>query len=157
MNRKGFTLVELLAALVILGILVSIGGVAITATINGSKEKNYETLVANVKSAVESYYQECKYGLNAEKKENGGQYLPSDCLSKTTLGNLVTYGYLNYNGKKNSDDKNYNILINPKTDDNITNCTVTYSVDDINGKMTLTSSGDAKCPTTKHYQGDFKD
>jgi len=156
MNRKGFTLVELLAALVILGILVSIGGVAITKTINGSKEKNYETLVANIKSGVEAYYQECKYGLNAEKKENGGQYLPYDCLEQTTLGNLVKYGYLNYNGKKTSNDKNYNILINPKTDDDITNCTVAYSVD-INGKMTLTSSGVAKCPTTKHYQGDFKD
>ena len=136
MNRKGFTLVELLAALVILGILVSIGGVAITKTISGSKEKNYKTLVANIKSGVEVYYQECNYG---------GK---TGCSTIISLKKLVDDGYIS------SNDGNGN-LVNPKNDANINTCQIKYS---FSGNKIIVEyySGDTiNCPTTNHYAGNY--
>ena len=62
MNRKGFTLVELLATITILGIIVTIGGVSISSIMKNARENEYKLLVSNIKDAVEAYYQECTYG-----------------------------------------------------------------------------------------------
>ena len=43
MNKKGFTLVEILTAIVILGILSTLAIVGVTGVINSSKEKYYAT------------------------------------------------------------------------------------------------------------------
>ena len=65
MNKKGFTLVELLATIILLAIVLSLSSIAIIGIINSSKEKNYEQLISNIKDGAEVYYQECKYSKEA--------------------------------------------------------------------------------------------
>lgn len=134
MNKKGFTLIELLATLVILSIVVTIGGVAITRTISNSKEKNYQVLVKNIKSAVETYYHECNYG--------GGSISCSDTLS---LKDLVTYGFISSNGAGGT-------LINPKNDENISSCKIRYTyIATSNSIIVSDVSGNENCPKNADY------
>lgn len=55
MNNKGFTLVELLATIVILGIVLGIVSVSVIGIINKTKEKSEEIFVKNIGSSVQSY------------------------------------------------------------------------------------------------------
>ena len=55
MNRKGFTLVELLATLVILGIIVGIVIISVSGSLGGAKEKTEEVFVDTIKDAMDVY------------------------------------------------------------------------------------------------------
>ncbi len=55
MNRKGFTLVELVAVISILGLLMIIMTPAYNNINNNIKEKNYESKKATIKKAILSY------------------------------------------------------------------------------------------------------
>lgn len=56
MNRKGFTMIELLATIVILGILMSLGIMAYTYNRDRSAKKAYKLMHSNVSSAAENYF-----------------------------------------------------------------------------------------------------
>ena len=104
LNNGGFTLVELLATIVIFAIVAGLGAFSVTAIIKNSKQKNYELLVKNIKDAAEVYYQECKYDMSKELKEaDRGNYcfLAGDRYY-VKLGNLVKYGHLTGNSKLES-------------------------------------------------------
>lgn len=55
-NNKGFTMVELLAAIVILGILSAVAIGAVSWILQRSRENYYVTLEKNVTMAGENYY-----------------------------------------------------------------------------------------------------
>lgn len=55
MNKKGFTLVELLATLVILGIVVGLTVVGINVNIRKTKEKTEEVFIGTIKDAIKMY------------------------------------------------------------------------------------------------------
>ena len=57
-NRKGFTLIEILAAITILGILMGIAIVSITKVIENGKKKHYATAEANMVLAGQSFVQQ---------------------------------------------------------------------------------------------------
>ena len=131
LNKKGFTLVELIATIVVLALVVSISAYAITNIINSAKEKNYELLIKNIKDASETYYQECKYSNNSG----------ITCDDTVTLQDLVNYGYLKGNGTK--DDKME--IVNPKNNEYIGECSIAVKYE--NGKLTIESMSDNNsCP-----------
>lgn len=140
MNRKGFTLVELIATLVILALVMSLGAYSIISIINNSKEKNYELLINNIKDGAETYYNECRFannsGINCTKIDDGSYNI--------SLGDMVKYGYIIGNSTNKDDDK-YTI-VNPNDEENISSCSINIKYE--NGKIIVsanTTSG--SCPT----------
>ena len=55
MNRKGFTLVELLVVLVILVVIMSIAIPSVTSSIERSKQKQKDSKIEIIESAAELY------------------------------------------------------------------------------------------------------
>ena len=58
MNQKGFTLIEILAAITILGILMSIAIVGINGVLDNAKKQYYVSAVKEMKLAGQSYFQD---------------------------------------------------------------------------------------------------
>ena len=143
MNRKGFTLIELLATIIILSIVMGIGAYSIIGIMNNSKEKNYELLIDNIKSGVETYYQECAYGDITETETGVKCNVVGTNTYQITLGDLVTYGYIKGNGEGSNA---LMTLVNPKDDKNINDCTVRVAFS--GGKTVVTAvNPTGSCPT----------
>ena len=144
MNNRGFTLVELLATLILLALVIGLGSVAITSLINNAKNKNYALLITNIKDGAEVYYQECKYANNSRITCTGN----ANNGYTITLGELVTYGYVK--GNSTDESKKYTI-VNPLDDENIKNCQikVTYT----SGKTSVSAiNPSGSCPTNDDYK-----
>lgn len=141
MNNKGFTLVELIATIVLLAIIMGIGAYSITAIIKTTEEKNYNLLIKEIKTSVELYYQECKY-MN-----------DNNCDDQITLGYLVDNGYLQGNAEITIDNEIKDLgLVNTKDDVNIRDCMITYNY--TGGKIVVESNGQNatnSCPVTEDY------
>ena len=61
MNRKGFTLIELIVTIALLSVVSIISFVSITGIINDSKEKDCNNLVKSIKSATKDYISDNRY------------------------------------------------------------------------------------------------
>ncbi len=143
LDNKGFTLVELIAVIVLLSLITSIGVTSMNAVILRSKEENYELLVENIRNSVETYYHECKYNLNDLNRGFCGSGTPYVSPKTTlTLGELVVGGFITSNSVGVRDLKLYNPIDNV----DISNCKINYSYN--NGKITITkvSSSNSSCP-----------
>ena len=144
LNNNGFTLIELLITIVILSLVLSIAGYSVVAIIKSSKEKNYELLIEDIKSAAEMYYQECYY-LNSDKTvediEDGEVGCVRQDSYEITLRVLLEYGFLS------SSVNNEFSIISPKDDKEISNCKIKITRND--GKITVTKvdTDNSGCPT----------
>lgn len=56
-NKKGVSLVELIAVIVIMGIIATVGGISVATIINDSKENAAVQAVSDVYAAAKNYYQ----------------------------------------------------------------------------------------------------
>ena len=65
MNRKGFTLVELLVVLVILVVIMSIAIPSVTSSIERSKQKQKDSKMEIILSAVDLYVDRHKNSINS--------------------------------------------------------------------------------------------
>lgn len=92
MDNKGFTLVELLATIVILSLLTLLASTTITKVVRDSKSELYDSQIELIKLAAESWGADNLYSLPEE-----------DECKYIVLGNLKSSGYLDSN------------IINPKT------------------------------------------
>ena len=61
-NNKGFTLIEVLGAIVLVSIVVTIGVMTLGKTLSISKEESYKVMKNNIVSAGYDYISECTLG-----------------------------------------------------------------------------------------------
>lgn len=80
-DRKGFTLVELLAVLTILAIVAVITVPLVGTYITNSREKAYEVELQTLENAAKNWI--AKYSARATWDENGNFYLPIETLQKS--------------------------------------------------------------------------
>ena len=145
-NNKGFTLVEVVVAVVIISILAIVATVSVLGSLKTSKDKSYEIMVDNIKTASISLYEE----VDANELLGSSDYLlylydntgrtgdliekeicdDKECI-KVNLQTLVSNGFLN--GSNNDKCKvgaancNFKLIKNPKVDGNpdIGSCEIT--------------------------------
>ena len=87
-NKKGFTLVELLAVILLLGIIVSISIFTITSSIKKAREKSYQVTIKNIESQASNYLAENAGRLFFVSNDDGKEF---QCV---TVQNLIDFGYL---------------------------------------------------------------
>ncbi len=95
MKKKGFTLVELLAVIVILSLILVIAVPSVNKYIKQSKEKAYNTQISTIIEAVQAYAS-ANSGLLPRKEE---------FVVKITLGQLKSSGLIKEEVKNPNDDK----------------------------------------------------
>ncbi len=132
MERKGFTLVELIAVIVIIGVLAVILIPTITSSSKSSKEKLLATKVETTNQALVlwaqnnqkcffsdtiSYGDECLIGLNkgCNKKIDNQNIIQCE----VSYGSLADFGIIKY------DDENNNVVINPTNNNSMNSEKVT--------------------------------
>lgn len=163
MNKKGFTLIELLAVIVVLGVVLTLAMPSILDSINASRNSSYKILIGNIKTAAETYYQECEYGDLSDKNKYGDNYctITDGNTIDTTIGALANTGILKVS---ESDENNKLVVLDPRdTTKNLNSCkiTITKEKKDITDNNGITSSkvmyevkGSTQdgCPTDKDLQ-----
>ncbi len=104
LNKKGFTLVELLVVIVILGVIMSIAIPSITSSIERSKDKQKTQIIKLIESAGELYVDKHK---NTVKKGQItlNQLIEDELITKEEMKDpfnekRTLCGYLGYDGKK---------------------------------------------------------
>ena len=75
MNNKGFTLVELLVTLVLLGIIATISITGVVSVMNNSKNSEYKVLLKNIDTGSKMFYEDCEYGSLRGKKLSTGDFV----------------------------------------------------------------------------------
>lgn len=163
MNRKGFTLIELLAVILIIGLLGVIVVPNALSAIDKSKTSSYNTLIKNIVTSSQLYYEECEYGDlsdNLKYEEYACEIVnDSETMEKrishaeTTLGALANTGFLNV--KDTDTETEEKIVKDPKTNNDISNCIIkiTKVVDLSTYKVTYKIIGSGtNCPTTDEYE-----
>lgn len=88
LNRKGFTLVELLAVIIILAIVVGITIPAVLSTVNSSKDKAFQTAAETAADWLDRQYQSYMIG-DTSVSAVDSNYL-SQCVTSGTAGDCST-------------------------------------------------------------------
>lgn len=153
MNKKGFTLIELLAVIVVLGVVLILAMPSILDSINASRNASYKVLMGNIKTAAETYYQECEYGDLSNKAKYGNYACTiNNNIITTTIGALANTGIL-----KVAADESGNLIVNDPRDTtkNLNSCAIQIVKKvDSNFKVTyqINGSDQAGCPTSEDLQ-----
>lgn len=152
MNKRGFTLIELLAVIIIIGMLTVLIVPGIIKNINTAKDSAYNTIIKNIVTSSQIYYEECEYGDLSDNTKYGSYACTisyEDNTIKTTLGALANTGILNV---KDVNEEGKKIVKDPKTDKDISICKIKIKkiVDDtykVTYKVTNNDTRDI-CPST---------
>ncbi len=107
MKKKGFTLVELLAVIILLGLLTFVVYPSVIGLIKEAKEKSYQQQLSNLKESAIRYVSDHINVL--DEIETNGSY-------KISINELIANGYV----RKTKDGKVYNPINNTE----ITGCFV---------------------------------
>ena len=149
MNKKGYTLVELLATLIVLSIVIGITIPIALNVINNSKEKDLELIKKNISDAAVNLVNECNFD---DSFEDGLSKKICDKLSKDELllvqvQDLIVRGFLTYEEKNGEYDSNHPddtgyIIKNPVSNKNLAYCYFRLKND---GSVCSTVSNDSQC------------
>ena len=107
-NNKGFTLVELLAVLVILGAIMGMAIPSITSSLERSKEKQNQSKIKMIESYAELYVNDHKNTIYNNLDSNGSCHIPINILKDN--------GYLTDDADKSVDGEDIpgSIIFNKK-------------------------------------------
>lgn len=161
MNRKGFTLIELLVVIVIISILGVLIVPGLLNNVEEVKQVSYDTLIKNIVTASQMYYEECEYGdlSDTTKYVSYACSISSNTIT-TTLGTLANTGFLKVSDTKIVDGKEVKSVLNPKNDNDISDCEIqiekVITIETVNNienyKITYIVTAKSKpgtnCPTT---------
>lgn len=175
LNNRGFTLIEVLAVVVIIAVLGFISVPNILSTINKGKETSYQILVKDIKIAGQQLFNELEYAnskvYHYDLNGNTGVEVQIETISDgvsdgvvkkgitITLQSLVSNGTLTgINNEDNSSvNKNTKVVLNPKNNNDIGTCSITI-VKSINKNdhyatnyQFTSNSSNLDCPTTDEY------
>lgn len=96
MNKKGFTLTELVATIVLLGMISSISFISINKTVEINKDNTCKTLVNNIKAAASEYISDKRYDnyfIDNQINDYKLQITVDDLLKNEYLSNVVVNPY----------------------------------------------------------------
>ena len=113
LNNNGFTLVELLAVLVILITIMSIAIPTISSSLERSKDSQNKQKQKLLESAAELYVADHKNDVFAKLNSND-----NNCC-KITLGKLKKEEYVDADAIKDVDGNNFNSIIVRKTENGL--------------------------------------
>lgn len=169
LNQKGFTLVEILAVVVIIGILGLVAIPNVLKIIESSKTTTNEILAKDIVTAGKQLYEELDYAnttlysYNRTGKTGSTVKIESSKVS-INLQTLVSNGFLTGSNNPNptGSNKNSKILLNSKTKEDIGECqiTITKIIDpstyNTSYQIINNSSSNSNCPTTEEYNNALK-
>lgn len=95
MNKRGFTLVELLAVIIILGLILSIVGGIVVNFIDESKAKSTLASANQIKEALDEYY--FGFGISGEVFDGYTCVFPNNCDEIKFNGEIPKEGNLTIN------------------------------------------------------------
>lgn len=136
-DNKGFTLVEVLAVVVIIGILGGLTAKGVLSSINTGKEASYKLMINSIVTASQTLYEELEYGGskiwnynydNNRSISQGAEVTINNNNNNTITTNLqtlVSNGFLSgSSGFTEQDESGNKYLIDPKSKENIGNCKI---------------------------------
>ena len=133
-DNKGFTLVEVLAVVVIIGILGGLTAKGVLSSINTGKEASYKLMINSIVTASQTLYEELEYGgskIWSYNYDNNQNISKKDEVKinnnniTTNLQTLVSNGFLSgSSGFTDEDESGNKYLIDPKSKENIGNCEI---------------------------------
>ena len=169
MNKKGFTLVELLAVIIILSLLTVLASASVTKVVTNSKSELYDTQIELIKAAAQTWGAD---NLNKLPSEN-------DECKYLNLGELKKYGLLDssiINPKTNKEfSDNMNIKITSILTDygnlnfkyevdaiDVSSCTPVYEkicalVNDVDNSGSITPGDKYQCKVKDNMEEGFED
>ena len=135
MGRDGFTLIEVLAVIVIISIIGAIAAPNVLSSINASKEASEKVLADNIKTAALQLYEEYEFQSiddDGEITDDIDVCSDDDSCIQINLEALVKHGFLK------SSEEGEQKLINPRTGEDIGNCVIEIK------KITVTNGDDVE-------------
>ncbi|MBQ6494606.1 MAG: type II secretion system protein [Bacilli bacterium] len=158
LNNKGFTLIEILAVIVIISILGGIAVMGVLSSINNSKDKAYEIMISNIVTASRQLYDEVdnsgiiggklyKFSVTCDESSfdcsTSEEITIVDGKISVNLQTLVSNGFLDgINNKNNSTNNNKKILLDPKDKKDLGGCEIIISKSGV-----VPNGGGDNCPT----------
>lgn len=95
MSQKGFTLIEMLAVVILLGILLGIAVPSYQKYISNSRQRSYKTAEQSLVNAATDAMLECVNHMSSEECVNKTMPQQEGDSTRITLRELIDLGYMN--------------------------------------------------------------
>ena len=176
MDNRGFTLVEVLAVIVIIGVVSGIAAPGVLSLINTSKNKSYDIMIDDIRVASEKMYEEVEflgvsngndiiveeialYNMGGKDTDSVKINIASKVM-EINLQTLVGNGFLTGSSNDGSgSNENKRVIKEPRNNEDIGDCVIniTKVVNEVNNKVCykIESHEDNanKCPSTDLFGG----